>query len=167
MHFLSIATKFCKFQVYLNNKLAYLRNILYIYCLFNLRYSSHIFQRIRQESISLFELARERRKLKERPMTRSVPFEIIVCPLSRHAEYHSGQIYQEGKFALRQENTASLLARNSTLNKALQARLGTCCTREPNFWHTQRDVCQKVGPQAQQLPFTRQEKPARVVEAHL
>ena len=41
----------------------------------------------------------------------------------------------------------------TTLPRALHAHLGTCCAGEPNFWHTQRDVCQKVGPPAQQLPL--------------
>ena len=80
-----------------------------IYCL-KFVTSIRIFQRSRLrfktgnvESISLFELVCPKMKLKEKPTTRSELFEIIVCPLSRHAEYHSGWIYQEDKFALRQE----------------------------------------------------------------
>ena len=41
----------------------------------------------------------------------------------------------------------------ATLPGALHVHLGTCCAGEPSFWHTQRDVCQKVGPPAQPLPL--------------
>ena len=54
-----------------------------------------------------------------------------------------------------EQRQRSLMSSNNfnTLNRALRARLGTCCAWKPNFWHTQRDVCQKVGPPAQQLPL--------------
>ena len=58
---------------------------------------------------SFLNLPAGEREPKERPTTRGGLFEITVCPLSQDmlSTTQDRYIYQEGKFALWQENTAS------------------------------------------------------------